>query len=210
MGEKAAVSRVSRPSFAGRYHSVQMSTPRAAFLGGWTMIGGALLFLSVVVGLHLLQPGYDPRTQLMSELVFGRGGGAMLLAFAGLAASMWGAQMAVGSLGGSRSLRVLLIAGAALFMAAGLFPLGERAAIHIGAISVAFVAAVLAMYLFPRLGRAAAQASPHYIAWPLAGAVAASVAAGHSILPMGIGQRAAAAFLLVWFLVTGWRFRRMT
>jgi hypothetical protein len=46
------------------------------------------------------------------------------------------------------------------------------------------------------------------LSWPLAAGVAASVALGHSFMPMGIGQRLAALCLLIWFAVLGWKLAR--
>src|ERR1700682_4669728 len=48
-------------------------------------LAGVATFIAVVVTLHFLQPGYDPSTQLMSELALGGYGGAMTVAFGGLA-----------------------------------------------------------------------------------------------------------------------------
>ena len=37
-----------------------------------TALVGVAVFIAVVVSLHFLQPGYDPRHQLMSELAMDR------------------------------------------------------------------------------------------------------------------------------------------
>lgn len=163
------------------------------------------MFLVTVVSLHLLQPAYDPVHQLMSELALGPYGWAMILAFAGLALAIFGAQAALGVFGGSQYLRVLLSAAALFFLAAGVFPLGAHSEIHIAAIATAFVLSVLAMYLFPSGAGRAANAAPRALSWCLAAGVAVSVALGHSVLPMGIGQRFAALCLATWLAILGWR-----
>jgi hypothetical protein len=147
------------------------------------------MFLATVVPLHFLQAGYDPINQLMSELALGRYGGAMLVAFAGLAIAMLGAAL----LPASRSAKATAALASAAFLVAGIFPLGATSELHIGAIATAFVLAVLAMYFYP----------PRSLSWSLAAAVALSVVLGHTVLPMGIGQRMAAACLLAWLLALG-------
>ena len=176
--------------------------------GGVTAIAGVVVFLAVVVPLHFLQPRYDPTLQLMSELALGPHGGAMLLAFAGLALAAFGIQAGIGALGAGWPLRGLLLAASACFLASGVFPLGATSEIHIGAIACAFVLCVLAIYLFPRMAGNAAALVPRIVSWGSAAGVAVSVALGHSMLPMGIGQRGAAAFLLSWMAVVGWRLSR--
>ena len=132
----------------------------------------------------------------------------MVIAFSGLAVAAFGIQISIGALGAAKSLRVLLMATAALFLAAGLFPLGATSEIHIAAIASAFVLSVLAMYLFPTAAGRASQLVPRLVSWGLAAGVTVSVALGHSLLPMGIGQRAAACFLLLWLTIAGWRLSR--
>jgi hypothetical protein len=173
--------------------------------GGIAALAGVGLFLAVVVPLHFLQADYDPSTQLMSELALGRWGGAMAIAFAGLAVAMFGIQVSIGGLGAATLLKFVLLLAAVCFLAAGLFPLGESSLIHIASIGCAFVFAVLAMYLFPSMAGSASRAAPRNVSWTLAAGVAASVALGHSVLPMGVGQRGAAFFLLLWLGVAGWR-----
>lgn len=176
--------------------------------GATAALAGAAVFVATVAPLHFLQPGYEPSNQLMSELALGRYGWAMIFAFAGLALAVFGVQAAVGALGASRSLRVLLVTAAFFFLAAGVFPLGVASEIHIAAIAIAFVLSVLAMYLYPAGAGRAAAAAPRALSWSLAAGIAASVALGHSILPMGIGQRLAAVCLLAWLVAVGWRLRR--
>jgi hypothetical protein len=167
------------------------------------------MFVMIVLILHLLQPGYDPRHQLMSELALGQYGWAMLLAFLGLATAMVGVQAAIAAFGGSRGYRLLIGAAALLFLAAGIFPLGAASLIHISVIATAFVLSVLAMVLFPANAGRASAAAPRTVSWPLAAGVAASAALGLSVIPMGIGQRFAAACLLVWLAIVGLKLFRL-
>jgi hypothetical protein len=171
---------------------------------------GIAAFIATVLPLHLLQPGYEPANQLMSELALGRYGWAMVIAFAGLALAAFGVQAILGTLGGTRSLRVVWAVAALFFLAAGVFPLGATSEIHIAAIAAAFVLSVLGMYLYPAAAGRAAAAAPRALSWSLAAGIAASVALGHSVLPMGIGQRLAALFLLAWLAVVAWRLRTVS
>jgi len=166
------------------------------------------MFVAIVVPLHWLQPGYELANQLISELALGRYGWTMLFAFAGLALAACAVQFAIATYGASPSLRGLLAGAALFFLAAGVFPLGTMSEIHIAAIAIAFVLSVLAMYLYPEKAGRAAPATPRLLSWPLAAGVVAGVALGHSIFPMGIGQRLAAICLLIWLAVLGWRLAR--
>lgn len=178
---------------------------RALRLGGVTAVLGVATFLTVVLILHVVQTRYDPVNQLMSELALGPHGWAMFFAFAGIAAALAGIQFSIATLGATLALRGLLILAAIFFLAAGIFPLGESSMIHISAIAAAFMTAVLAMYLFPSLAGRAAELATKSISWSLAAGLAVSVALGHSVIPMGIGQRLAAASLVLWILVLGLR-----
>ncbi len=177
--------------------------------GGIATLVGVTLFVVVVVTLHVLQPGYQPRTQLMSELALGEHGWAMFVAFLGLAIAIIGVQTGVAACGGSRGYRLLLVTAAAFSLAAGVFPLGKWSVVHISAIGTAFVLSVLAMYLFPTNAGRASLVGPRVVSWPLAAGLAASVALGHSVIPMGIGQRLAAACLLLWLGIAGWKLLRL-
>jgi len=186
-----------------------MSSKSIQTWGAVTTMVGVAMFVMVVFILNLLQPEYDPRTQFLSELALGRHGWAMFLAFLGLAAAMFGVQAAIAVYGGARGYRFLLVTAAFMFLAAGVFPLGAASMLHISAIAIAFVLSVLAMYLFPVSAGLASAAAPRAVSWPLAAGVASSVALGHSLIPMGIGQRLAAACLLVWLGTVGWKLFRL-
>ena len=101
------------------------------------MLAGVATFIAVVATLHFLQPGYDPSTQLMSELALGRYGGAMTAAFGGLAVAVFGIQASIGASGAGKGLRAVLVGAAAFFLLAGIFPLGAASGIHIAAIATA-------------------------------------------------------------------------
>jgi hypothetical protein len=175
---------------------------------GVAVLVGVTMFVATVVTLHFVQPAYDPSHQLMSELALGPFGGAMVIAFAGLALSVLGVQVAIATPGASTGLKILLAVAALFFLAAGIFPLGATSEIHIAAIATAFVLSVLAMYLFPSGAGDAASAAPRSISWALAAGVALSVLLGHFALPMGVGQRLAALCLLTWLSLIGWAFVR--
>ena len=178
---------------------------QGADFGAVAAVLGVGMFLAVVLALHAIQTDYDPVNQLMSELALGPRGWAMFFAFAGIAVALAGIQFSIAKLGATHALRGLLILAAVFFLAAGVFPLGEASMIHISAIAAAFVTAVLAMYLFPSLAGRAAVLAPKSLSWSFAAGVAISAALGHSLLPIGIGQRMAASFLLLWMLVLGMR-----
>ena len=164
---------------------------------GVLALAGVAAFLVVIIPLHFVQSGYDPRHQLMSELALGPHGSWMLLAFLCLAASQVAVAMMARQAGAALALQLVFLAAAAAFVASGAYPLGPGTSdVHIGAIALAFVLAVLGMYLAPS-GPFAALA-PRVVSWALAAGVAIAVVLGHSVLPMGIGQRLAAAFLLAW------------
>ena len=166
---------------------------------------GVAMFVIVVFTLHLLQPGYDPRYQLMSELALGQQGWAMFLAFSGLASAMFGVQLSIAHSGGTRGYRFLLDAAALCFLAAGVFPLGVSSIIHISAIATAFVFSVLAMYLFPTNAGRASTLIPRAVSWLLSVGVAASIALSQFSVPMGISQRLAAVCMLVWLGFVGFK-----
>ena len=170
-------------------------------------IVGVAVFIVTVIALHLLQPDYNPRHQLMSELALGQYGWAMFLAFLGLAVAVFGVQAAIGSYRAVRGYRILLNIAAMLFLTAGVFPLGDTSTIHIGAITLAFVLSVLAMYFFPSSAGEASIVAPPIVSWTLAAGVAASVALGN-LMPIGIAQRLAAGCLLVWLAILSWRLLR--
>lgn len=168
-------------------------------------MGGAAVFSFVVLGLHVLQPEFSPSKNLISELASHRLGWTMYIAFLSLAAAFLGLQLAVGQLGASRSLRMLLGIAAAAFGVAGIVTLDRSVLIHLGSVVVAFIAAVLSMYLFPTTAGKAASAGPKAVSWSLAIGMGLGILLGFMVLPVGTGQRITAVFLVCWLEFTGWK-----
>jgi hypothetical membrane protein len=181
------------------------SIPRWA---GALAIAGAVAFIGVVGTLHALQPGYDPVDQLMSELALGPHGWAMLVAFALLAASTLSLGLGIAEAQRAPWLQAVLAVAALGFLGAGVFPLGRASEWHIVLIAVAFVAVVLAMYLLPTLAPARFGGMAGKISWLLAAGTALGVFLGHSVLPIGVGQRLAAVCVVAWLCFVGARLCR--
>jgi hypothetical protein len=166
---------------------------------------GALGFASIVVVLHFVQPGYDGRRQLMSELALGPYGETMRLAFGLLALSLLGVQHGLRPLGTAVVPRVLLTAAAVALFAAGVFPLGPTSMLHIALVTLASGLLVAAMYLLParagRFGSGALRAE----CWLLAAATLLGAASANVGVPVGVAQRLAAACVLAWLCLVGGR-----
>jgi len=180
-------------------------SPRCA---GRLTIGGAIAFAVIVTVLHMLQPGYDFVHQLMSELALGAYGWGMVFAFVCIAISTFSLAMGIARLQHSSWLPVVLAVAALGFLGAGVFRLGQASELHISLIAVAFVAVVLAMYLAPSAAPVQFGGSATKICWSLAGTTAISVLLGHSMLPIGVAQRLAAACVVTWLCFAGTRLRR--
>jgi hypothetical membrane protein len=172
------------------------------------VIAGAIGFVVVVSILHALQPGYDLVYQLMSELALGAYGWAMLVAFLLIAASTLSLALGIAGIQRSPWLQGVLTLAALGFLGAGVFPLGRASEWHILLIAIAFVAVVLAMYLLPSAVPAHFGGAARPVSWGLAGGTALSVFLGHSVLPIGVGQRLAAACVIAWLCFAGGRLRR--
>jgi hypothetical protein len=155
-----------------------------------------------------VQPDYDGRYQLMSELALGPYGWAMLPAFCFFALSILGVQHGLRSIGGSLPIRAVLVAAALTIFGAGVFRLGQATELHIALVALAFVLMVLAMYLLPSQAGSLSSRLARGISWVLAAATALSVLGGHSVLPIGTGQRLAAACVLIWLCFLGWQLVR--
>jgi hypothetical membrane protein len=157
-------------------------------LAGGISIVGAAAFVIIVAVLHLLQPAYDGRYQLMSELALGPHGWAMLPAFGCLAVSVAGVQQGLLSLRAHWPIQFLLVTAAVCLLGAGVFRLGDATELHVALVAVAFVLLVLAMYLAPSQVRDLSSPRVKAVSWALAVATAFGVLGGHSVLPLGIGQ----------------------
>jgi len=181
--------------------------PLAPGRAGGLAIAGALGFVLTVSILHMLQPGYDFAHQLMSELALGAYGWAMLFAFLFIAASTVSLAIGIAQVQRSPWLQVALGVAALGFLGAGVFPLGRASELHISLIAIAFVGLVVAMYLAPSEAAALFGGRVRYVSWGLAGVTALSVFLGHSILPIGVGQRLAAGSVVIWLCFAGARLR---
>ncbi|HTM43708.1 MAG TPA: DUF998 domain-containing protein [Polyangiaceae bacterium] len=170
---------------------------------------GATGFLGVIVTLDLLQPTYDFRRQLISELVYGAGGRWLVAAFALLAASVFLAARGLRSGGASRLVQVLMHGAALGFLAAGIWTLRDAPLLHVSAVAFAFVSLVSSMALLPRTPHIAHIISPS-TSWLLAGVATLSVGMADTLLPLAIAQRITAATTLLWLIIVGWNLTRMT
>jgi hypothetical protein len=173
----------------------------------WSIVAttvGITVFVVIIVILHFIQPDYNPKYQLISELAIGKYGGLVFIAFLGLAAAVFGLQVAISESGATRSYRVLLNIDAMFFFLTGIFPLGRSPTIHIISITIAFILSVLSMYLFPSSAGRASNAVPCVVSWSLAVGIALSVALGNYIIPIGISQRLAAFCLILWLSLITW------
>ena len=86
---------------------------------GSLAIAGAIGFVLIVSILHLLQPGYDPKHQLMSELALGAHGWAMLLAFLFIAGSTLSLALGIAHLQRSPWLEGVLAVATLGFLGSG-------------------------------------------------------------------------------------------
>jgi hypothetical protein len=132
----------------------------------------------------------------------------MLPAFFLIAASTFSIAIGIGCLQRARWLQGVLILAGLGFLGAGVFPLGQASEWHIALIAIAFVAVVLAMYLIPSVVPTQFDGRVKVVSWCLAGGTALSVLLGHSLLPIGVGQRLAAACVVAWLCFAGIRLRR--
>jgi hypothetical membrane protein len=117
-------------------------------------------------------------------------------------------QHGLRSIGGSLPIRAVLVAAALTIFGAGVFRLGQATELHIALVALAFVLMVLAMYLLPSQAGSLSSRLARGISWVLAAATALSVLGGHSVLPIGTGQRLAAACVLIWLCFLGWQLVR--
>jgi len=175
---------------------------------GGLAITGAIGFMAIVSILHVLQPDYDFVHQVMSELALGAYGWAMFLAFLFIAGSTFSVALGIAKVQRSPWLEAVLAVATLGFLGAGVFPLGRASEWHIALIAIAFIAVVLAMYLLPSVAPAQFGGNAKVTSWCLAGGTALSVLLAHSILPIGIGQRLAAACVIGWLCFVGTRLRR--
>ncbi len=167
------------------------------------------VFLAIVIALHLLQPGYDPRTQFMSELALGRFGGLLVGAFGGLAAALAAIAMGFHLHAFPLFLSLLLGGGALCFLLAGIITLALSSQVHIALVAIAFVLCGLAMYLLPRCNLAIFSDWRAYVlSWGSGLLMCGATGLGGNVLPEGIAQRLSAMALLFWLSFVAWRLAR--
>ncbi len=177
-------------------------------LAGWVGIAGVLGFGTIVLALQHLQPAYDVRHQLLSELALGPYGWAMKAAFGSVALSLFGVQFGLGTLGVARAPRTLLGAAGVSMLAAGAFSWGQATRAHIAAVLMTLGLIAAAAYLLPaRAGRLPTRAV-RGMSWLLGSGTVASLAAANCGVSLGIAQRLAVACVLGWLCWLSWRLVR--
>ena len=176
---------------------------------GCITIGGVIGFISSVGYLHIVQEGYDPVQQLMSELALGRHGNLMIFAFFSFAASVFTAQIGLHRCKSPIIIKLFLITASISLSGAGVFDLNNAAVLHIVLVAIAFVLIVFVTYLLPRYVSAFRTPAHKLISWSLGAFTALSIALGQNLIPMGIGQRGAALCILAWLGWLGYRFMRL-
>jgi hypothetical protein len=163
-------------------------------------VAGAACFCLTVAYLQMVQYGYEPMHQLMSELALGAHGQWMFIAFAGLAIAMLALAVRMASFKGhSLPTSATVIAGLC-FLGAGLFPLGATSEIHIALIALAFIATGFSMYVLPSCANASLVPTCRLYSWGCLIALVLCVVAGNALLPMGLSQRCAAGVLILWIV----------
>ena len=178
-----------------------MNYNRVRKSAGISAIAGSILFIAIVFALHLVQPDYDPKHQLMSELALGHYGWTMLFAFLSLGTSVLAILIGLITTDASRYFKIILGASAACFVGSSFFPLGSSSEMHITLIAGAFVLICLAMVILPSSAARFSSLQYRFISWAMVGAIALSVALGFDLIPIGIAQRMAALCLLVWLFL---------
>lgn len=167
-------------------------------------LSGLAGFVLIVAALHVAQPGYDARHQLLSELARGPYGGFLLAAFTALALATACLAAALYHARAHRSMVALLGAAALCFQGAGLFQLHTAMRLHVALIAAAFVLCGLAMAGLPRALAAKRLRRPRLFSWGLGAAMAAFAALD---LPIGLAQRLSATALLVWMAIVAIQLR---
>ncbi len=164
------------------------------------IILGVAGFILIVVMLQIIQPSYNYSHQLMSELVYGKNGSLMIVAFFSLSIAVFSTQQKMALTENSLSVRILLIIAVLSFVGAGIYDLEKDPFLHIAFIAIAFISIIISMLLTPRLIPQFRHTSPTTICWTLATCTTISAGLGGSFIPLGIAQRLAAGFMIIWFL----------
>ena len=105
-------------------HEPRPDRPIAGFerTAAWISCYAGGLFVLLLVGLHVIEPEYDPTWRFVSEYALGRFGWMMSVAFGALAISLLGMMVAVArhvrTVAGYIGLVIIAVAGAGLLIAA--------------------------------------------------------------------------------------------
>ena len=178
---------------------------KARKISGLLIIFGVIGFILIVVYLQAIQKGYDPLEQQMSELALGKQGSLLILAFACLALSIFNVKIGLQPYQLPTFLNSIIIVASICMLGAGIFRIGVATNLHIALVSIAFILIVLVMYFLPNEGGEFGSSVNKVFSWSAGIGTAASIALGQNIVPLGIGQRAAALCMSVWLLWIGMR-----
>ena len=159
---------------------------------------GAAGFVGTVVYLQAVQVSYNPVQQLMSELALGEQGQLMLVAFIMFALAVSGSIGIMARFKANKLMSVLLAVASASLLGAGIFELGAATTLHVSLVAVAFVLLGLVMYLVPRHVVPFQNIQGKLANWFFGIGTGLSVLLGNNVLPVGVGQRLAAACILLW------------
>ena len=159
-------------------------------------LSGVAGFLVIVSYLHIIQVGYSPLHQLMSELALGQGGSLMLFAFLCLSVAIASAANILFNAKAPAAILLLVVTASIAMAGAGIFKLGAATTLHVTLIALAFVQLGLVMYLVPRYVPGFQESK--VISWGFCCGMALAVALGANVLPIGVAQRLATGFVLLW------------
>jgi hypothetical membrane protein len=161
-------------------------------------LAGVAGFTGIVGYLHFVQKNYSPVNQLMSELALGEQGFLMLFAFLSLALSILCAALILREHKAHKIIFLLTCLAALAMAGAGVFKLNAYTNLHVGLVAIAFVLLGLVMYLVPRYVSGMQTNMHKLVCWGLGFGTAMSAGLGGNILPIGLGQRGAACFIILW------------
>ena len=176
---------------------------------GLTVIAGAIGFVFIVVFLHIAHPNYDLMNQQMSELALGKYGFLMFFAFCSFALSVLSVLIGLQQHKPPAIIKLFLAIAAISLFGAGLFRLDNATNLHITLVAISFVLIVVVMYLVPRHVGTFKTFADKITSWSLATATTACVALSQNLIPLGIAQRGAALFILVWLVWIGIKYMQL-
>jgi hypothetical protein len=170
---------------------------------------GVILFIAVVLFLQRSQPQYNPFFQFISELVFGRFGDLLWLAFVGLSTAASATAVNLLACKSSVFLPLLLAIAGACFFAAGIITLATSIQIHVSLVAAGFVSCALGMYLLPRCVAAFSGIGAYLVSWGSGLAMCVATGLGNDTIPPGVAQRISAVALLFWLSFVAWSLVRV-